>query len=133
MKHILPLEIRSIAPAEHLNTDIVLACAYMGTDIELMVVIAALCISDILAINPNECSTVETVEVKEDVLCIPAFRQGECAAVRTHRVIAHTFDLVGNIRWIVVECILHVNIERKVARSIFIGVCSPLKTMQCSL
>ena len=114
VEHILTFEIRSVAPTEHLHTYIVLAYTDIGADIELMIVVTALSITHILAVYPNERSTVEAIEVQEDILCIPTLGKSECTAIRAHRVIAHALNLVCNIGWIVVEGILHVHIERKV-------------------
>ena len=52
--------------------------------------------------------------MQEDILRIPALRQSECAAIRTDRIVAYTLYLIGYVRRIVEECILHVHIERKV-------------------
>ena len=68
VEHILSLEIRGIAPTEYLHTDVVLACAHIGTDVELMVVVTALCVAHILAIDPYESCTIKAVEVQEHIL-----------------------------------------------------------------
>ena len=114
MEHILSFEIRSITPTEHLHTDIVLAGTHMGTQVEFVVVVTALSIADILAIHPNIGRTIKTVKMKEHILCFPALWQSECTTVRAYRVVAHTFDLILYIRWIVQERILYIHIQRKV-------------------
>ena len=72
VEHILSLKIRCIAPTEHLHTDVVLAGAHMGTQVKLVVVVSTLGITYIFTVHPHECGTVETVEMQEHVLCIPA-------------------------------------------------------------
>ena len=81
VEHILTLEIRGIAPTEHLYTDIVLSGTYISTYVEFVIIVTALCVAHILAIDPYESCTIKAVEVQEHILCIPACREVECTAV----------------------------------------------------
>ena len=79
--HILTFEVRTIAPAEYLYTDIVFASAYVVCHVEFSIIVCTLSITDRLTVYPYKGSAVDTIEVQEDTFAFPTFGQGEVAAV----------------------------------------------------
>ena len=104
VEHVLPFDVRAVAPAEHLNAHIVLARAGCGGDVELSIVVAALRVAHVSAVHPYEGCAVNAVEVEEEALAVPAGGQVESAAVRAYGV---------------VQPRLHLNVGRVVGKGIF--------------
>ena len=71
-EHILTLEVRAVAPAEHLHGEAVFfSFIYIGSDVKLGHIVGSLCVTHILAIEPYESSRVDTAKVDEGAAAIP--------------------------------------------------------------
>ena len=79
--HILVLEIRGIAKAEHLHSYVVVALAHNFAQVELGIVVGTLRIAHILAVNPHIGCTVNAIEVQHHTLVGPTLGQRKLAAV----------------------------------------------------
>ena len=108
--HILSFEIRTVAPSDYLYGDVVLALAHHVGQVKLGIVVAALRVTDIFSVYPNEGRTVNTVEVQQDALVFPVLWQGEGATVGGHGVGQSALHLNGGR--IVVKGIVDIDIER---------------------
>ena len=107
--HVLPFEIRTVAPANHRHTYVVrLAHLRIGSNVKLCRIVRPFRITHVFAIYINECRTVDTVKVKEDVLFVPLCRERKVATVMPHRVVQSILHL--NVGRIVLEGIIHINI-----------------------
>ena len=84
--HILAFEIRSIAPTDNLNGDIVPALAQVGGYVKLGIIVAALCVAYVIAVHPDERRTIYTVKVQEYAFVFPTGWHVEFAAVRCYGV-----------------------------------------------
>ena len=80
-EHILALQIRTVAPTEHLNGKTVLALAQIFCKVKFGYVIGTLCIAHILTIEIYERRAVYTTEMDEGAIAVPLFGNGECANV----------------------------------------------------
>ena len=117
--HVLTFEVRAVGPADNLYADVVAALADVGCDVEFGIVVTALGVAHLLAVNPYEGSGVETVEMEEDALAVPAFGEVEGAAVGAYGIVAHTADLVADEGRVVGKGIVDVDIHRFVVAEHF--------------
>ena len=83
---VLVFEPGTVAPAEHLHGDVVLALAQVLVDIKFMTCESVFGISHIVAVHPDVVSRFHAFKVQTDALAIPLFGNGEGAAVVAHRV-----------------------------------------------
>ena len=110
--HILAFEIGAVAPANHLHGDGILASVNVCGQVELGIVVAALRIAHVLAVEPNEGCAVKAIEVKEHALArCPVVGQGESAAVRAHGVLVDTVHLTANEGRVAHEGVLHIDVD----------------------
>src|SRR5574344_2779684 len=106
VEHILPFEIRTVTPSQHLHTDIVLAAAHIFCDIKLRIRIGTLRITQIMAVDPDKGATVDAVKMDEHPFAVPCLRQCKCTAIRANRirgVLTIIATMNTNERWIVIE------------------------------
>ena len=80
-EHVLALEVRAVAPTEHLHGKLVLALLQVVCDVKLSNVVRALCVTYVFAVEPYECRRVDTAEVDECAAAVPILGNLECADV----------------------------------------------------
>ena len=72
MPHVLTFEVRTVAPAIYTYRQLVVAArSYEVGDVELGIGVGSLRVSYVLAVHPNHCCAVNTVEVDEHALVVP--------------------------------------------------------------
>ena len=87
MPHILAFEVRAVGPADYTYRDIVVACSHIAAYIELGIHITTLGVAYILAVHPYIGGRVDTVEVEQNTLVLPACGEGEIATIATHAIV----------------------------------------------
>ena len=98
-EHILTLEVRAVAPAEHLHGEAVfLTFIYIRSDVKLGHIVGALCVAHVLAIEPYEGCRVDTAKVDEGAAAVPLGRYGEGVGIGTYGVDAVVFAVVVVVR-----------------------------------
>ena len=116
-EHVLTFEVRAVAPAHYLHRQTVLARAEILGDVEFVVVVRTLRIAHIFAVQVDEGGTVNTSEIDERAVLLPALGQFEEADIRTDGIDAVVLSAVVealtrvNIRWRIAVRILHVAID----------------------
>ena len=90
-EHVLRLEERAVAVAIDFHADGVVAHSHMPGDVESCGVARVFGETDVLPVNPEVEEGVNAIELDEDFLPLPRFRNVERAAVGTHFVA----ELVG--------------------------------------
>ena len=116
--HVLTLKVRAVRPAVHAHRYVVLALAHECRHVELCVGVSTLRESGVLAVHPYHDGTARSVEVEHyALLLLPALRQVERAAVRTHRVLVEVVVHRLDARRVVVERIAHIIIYRHIVAS----------------
>ena len=137
---VLSFEIRGICPTDHLHRYLVFTSFHRLGDVKLCIVVAAFGVADVLAIDPNVSTTIDAIEVEEDILLVPVGREVEGAAIAAHRVgVYQSFILIAELDegWFVVEDVVHIDINGLVvalhfpARGHFDVV--PLRHIKCGL
>ena len=94
-EHILTLEVRAVAPAEHLHGEAVfLSFIYIRCDVKLSHVVGALCVAHVLAIEPYEGCRVDTAKVDEGAAAVPLGRYGESVGIGTYGIDAVVLAIV---------------------------------------
>ena len=94
-EHILTLEVRTVAPAEHLHGKAVfLSFIYIRSDVKLSHVVGALCVAHVLAVEPYEGCRVDTAKVDEGAATVPLGRYGEDVGIGTYGVDAVVLAIV---------------------------------------
>ena len=111
-EHVLTFEIGTVAPAEHLDGDVVIARAKIFGDVKLGVVVGALGITHVFSVDPDEGCRVDAAEVEHRASVVPVGGKGEVAFVGTDRIYA----VVGPP---VVEAFAGIDEWRSVAVGIF--------------
>ena len=115
--HILPFEIRSVAPAVHADGKLVLARLDRGGNIEFRVRIGTLRVSAECSVDPYGAAAVNAVKMDENFFVRPRFRQIERTAVEARRVVIDNsvffvaFHCAG---WMIVERVTGVVVGRKI-------------------
>ena len=102
--HVLPLKVRPIAEAYHLNAHIVFARAHIGRNIKFGRVVRPLSVTHKFSVEPNVGRTVDAVKAQERAHLFPSLGKSETSTIRAH---------------IVVEPRLHVDERRIVGKGIF--------------
>ena len=85
-EHILTLQIRTIAPAEHLHGQGVLALVQEVRQVKLGHVVGALRVAHVLSVEPNEGRAVDAAEMDERAAAVPVVGNLEGAHVGAHGV-----------------------------------------------
>ena len=85
-EHVLTLQVRAVAPAEHLNGEAVAARAEIFGEVELSHIVGTLRVAHIFAVEVDQSSAVDATEVNESALLSPIGGQVEEAHIRAHGV-----------------------------------------------
>ena len=115
VERVLTFEIRSIRPTNHLHSHLVFTSFHSLRDVELSVIVTAFGVANVLTIHPNVGTTIDAIEMEEDILFVPISGEIEGAAIASHGVRVHfSFKLFAksDIRRFVVEDVVHVNVDR---------------------
>ena len=140
VESVLSFEIRGICPTDDLHGYLVFTSFHRLGDVEFSVVVAAFGVADVLAIDPNVSTTVDAIEVEEDILLVPISGEVEGATIAAHRVgVYQSFILIAELDegWFVVEDVVYIDINGLVvafhfpARGHFDVV--PLRHVKCGL
>ena len=94
-EHILTLEVRAVAPAEHLHGEAVfLSFIYIRSDVKLSHVVGTLCVAHVLAVEPYEGCRVDTAKVDEGAATIPLGGHAEGVGIGAYGVDAVVLAIV---------------------------------------
>ena len=104
---VLSLEIGTVAIAEYLHRQRILALLQQPRHIEMSRKAAVLAVSGQLTVDPAVESRLHTLEIQENVHALPSARQGELPDVGPHGIV-----VLGNIRRIRGKGIARIRINR---------------------
>ena len=93
-QHVLVLHVATVAPAEHLHGDFILAVLQERRDVELARQLGVLGVSDFLAVDPGIERGARALEAEDCLAPLPAIWQTELALVGHHRVVVGTSRLL---------------------------------------
>ncbi|EJW91725.1 hypothetical protein EVA_20165 [gut metagenome] len=93
-EHILAFQIGTVAPAEHLYRQGILAGTQMLGEVEFGYVVGTLGVTYILAVEPYEGCRIDTAEVDEGAAAVPVGRQVKGTDIGTHRIDAVVLAVV---------------------------------------
>ena len=110
-EHVLIFQIAAVAPAEHLNRNLVGTVLKEPGDIELAGEFRVLRITGHLAVDPDVIRAVHAVETENDLAPLPVFGNGETAAVAGNGIEIPASGLaVENLRPLVLVGIANVGV-----------------------
>ena len=83
-KHVLIFQVTAIRPTVNLDSYDIIARANITSNVEAGIIVSPLAVAYFMSIDPNIHCAVCSIEMQENILVFPTFRQNKIATVRTY-------------------------------------------------